>query len=135
MRPQRFTDYVLDLVKNHPTVSRVQTLAEAGDTKHPFGLAITTSSGETRWQFAGQLPDGAKHEGFTDEPVTGAPVAPLGDPASADSPEEWLAALLAQAECPEISQIERWSTREGAGPQRGATISFYDGSRIFARQF
>ncbi|MFE6223344.1 hypothetical protein [Streptomyces sp. NPDC057854] len=134
MRPQRFIDYVLDVVKNHPTVSRVQTLAEAGDSKHPFGLAITTSSGETRWQFTGQLPDGAKHEGFADEPVTGAPVPHLGDPAAASSPEEWLAAVLAQAECPEISRIERWSAREGAGSQRGATLSFYDGSRIFARQ-
>lgn len=135
MRPQRFTDYVLDLVKNAPSVSRVQTLAEAGDTKRPFGLVITTK-GESRWQFMGQLPDGAKHEGFADEPVTGTPAPQMGDPATASSPEEWFAAVVAQAESPEISEIERWSTREGSAPdaQRGVTFTFHDGSRIFARQ-
>ncbi|MFI0825738.1 hypothetical protein ACH4Q7_14920 [Streptomyces roseolus] len=136
MRPQRFAEYVLDLVKNAPSVSRVQTLAEAGDAKHPFGLVITTSSGETRWQFTGQLPDGAKHEGFADEPVTGAPAAQLGDPTAAGSPEEWFAAVLAQAESPEVSVIERWSTGEGVASdaQRGVTVTFHNGARIFARQ-
>ncbi|MFE7514405.1 hypothetical protein ACFU8I_24725 [Streptomyces sp. NPDC057540] len=135
MRPQRFTDYLLDLVKNAPTVSRVQTLAEAGDTKHPCGLAITTNDGVARWQFVGQLPDGAKHEGFTDEPVTGAPAPSMGAPAAADSPEAWLAAVLASSECPEISAINRWSTSPNASAQRGLTVGFHDGSRIFARQF
>ncbi|MBB4987508.1 hypothetical protein [Streptomyces nymphaeiformis] len=134
MRPQRFTDYVLDLAKNAPGIVRVQTLAEAGDTKRPFGLAITTSSGENRWQFMGQLPDGAKHEGFTDEPVTGTPAPAMGDPATAGSPEAWLAAVLAGAECPEISAIGRWSTSSEGAAQRGITVDFHDGSRIFARQ-
>ncbi|MCZ0981000.1 hypothetical protein O1L60_24005 [Streptomyces diastatochromogenes] len=133
MRPQRFTDYVLDLAKNAPGIVRVQTLAEAGDTKRPFGLAITTASGESQWQFMGQLPDGAKHEGFTDEPVTGTPAPAMGDPATADSPEAWLAAVLAGAECPEIRAIARWSLTPEAGAQRGMTIDFHDGSRIFAR--
>lgn len=135
MRPQRFTDYMLDLVKNTPTVSRVQTLAETGDTKHPFGLAITTNSGETKWQFAGQLPDGAKHEGFSDTPVTGTPAPASGDPATADSPEAWFAAVLSGAECPEVASIARWSTAEDAGSQRGVTVDFHNGARIFARQF
>lgn len=135
MRPQRFTDYVLDLAKNAPGVVRVQTLAEAGDTKRPFGLAMTTASGESRWQFMGQLPDGAKHEGFTDEPVTGATAPVMGDPATADSSEAWLAAVLAGAECPEILAIARWSTSPEAGTPHGMTIDFHDGSRIFARQF
>lgn len=134
MRPQRFTDYAAALAKNVPGVSLVQTLAEAGDTKRPFGLAITTSSGESRWQFMGQLPDGAKHEGFADEPVTGAPAPTLGDPATADSPEAWLAAVLAAAECPEIATIERWSTRPEPGSQHGLTVTFHNAARIFARQ-
>ncbi|MEF9883442.1 hypothetical protein [Streptomyces sp. P9-A4] len=134
MRPQRFTDYVLDLAKNAPSATRVQTLAEVGDAQRPFGLAITTANGETRWQFVGQLPDGEKHTGFTDQPVTGTPAPTLGDPAAADSPEAWLAAVLAGAECPEISAIGRWSTSSETGAQRGITVDFHDGSRIFARQ-
>lgn len=134
MRPQRFTDYVLDLVKNAPSVSRVQTLAEAGDTEHPYGLAITTAAGETRWQFVGQLPDGAKHIDFLDEPVNGDPAPALGDPASADSPEAWLAAVVAHAACPEIATIERWSTAQEPGSQRGVTFAFHNGAKIFARQ-
>ncbi|WP_329423968.1 hypothetical protein [Streptomyces sp. NBC_01268] len=133
MRPQRFTDYVLDLTKNTPGVTRVQTLAEAGDTKHPFGLAITATGRETRWQVTGQLPDGAKHEGFADTSVTGTPAPAMGDPAAADSPEAWFAAVLAAAECAEIATIERWSTAENPTSQ-GVTVGFHNGARVFVRQ-
>lgn len=134
MRPQRFADYMVDLAKNTPGVTRVQTLAEVGDTRHPFGVAITTTFGETRWQFTGQLPDGAKHEGFADEPVTGAPAPAVGDPATATVPEEWFAAALAHGDSAEISTIERWSTRPEPGSQKGVTATFHNGARIFARQ-
>ena len=135
MRPQRFTDFAIDLVKNTPGVNRVQTLTEAGDDKHPWGLAITTAAnGEVRWQFVGQLPDGAKHSTFEDVPVTGAPAATMGTPADADSPEAWLAAVLAGAECPEIATVERWSTAPDPGSQRGVTVTFHNAARIFARQ-
>lgn len=135
MRPDRFAALVTDLAKNTPTCTRVQTLAEVGDTKHPFGLAITAPAGETRWQFMGQLPDGAKHEGFADEPVTGQP-APSGPaPQASDEPEAWFAALIAHAECPEIADIERWSTRPDARrDQIGVTAKFHDGSKVFARK-
>ncbi|KUH37481.1 MULTISPECIES: hypothetical protein [Streptomyces] len=135
MRPARFTDFVIDVVKNTPAADRVQTLADAGDTKRPFGIAITPAGGgrEARWQFVGQLPESAKHDTFTDEPVTGPP-APAGPaPQADDEPEAWLAAALAHAECPEIATLERWSTRPGAGAQRGLTVTFHNGARIFAR--
>ncbi|MFG2113244.1 hypothetical protein ACGFRB_11510 [Streptomyces sp. NPDC048718] len=138
MRPHRFTDLVRDLAADDPAVSRARTLAEDGDTKHPFGLSLTlTSSGESRWQFAGQLPDGAKHEGFTDEPVTGAPAPAMGAPGTADVPEAWFAAVLTAAECPEIKAVERWSTRPaeaGESGRSGLTVTFHNGARIFARQ-
>ncbi|MFF4746807.1 hypothetical protein [Streptomyces sp. NPDC001268] len=135
MRPARFTDLVTDLAKNTPGCTRVQTLAEVGDTKHPRGLAITTSVGETRWQFMGQLPDGAKHDGFTDQPVTGSP-APAGPaPQATDAPEAWLAALVSHAESPEVAAVERWSTRQGARKGHvGVTVKFHDGSKVFARK-
>ena len=135
MRPARFAALVTDLAKNTPTTQRVQTLAEVGDTKHPLGLAITTSNGETRWQFVGQLPEGAKHDGFTDAPVTGQPAPTTPAPQASDSPEAWFAALIAHAECPEIAVIERWSTRPDSRPGHvGVTAKFHDGSKVFARQ-
>lgn len=135
MRPARFADFVIDVVKNQPTASRVQTLAEVGDTKHPFGVAITTAAGEARWQFVGQLPEGAKHDTFGDAPVTGEPAPAGAAPQPGDIPEAWLAAALAQAEDPEIAAIERWSTREGERRGNfGVTVRFHNGARIFARQ-
>ncbi|MFE9659151.1 hypothetical protein [Streptomyces sp. NPDC005955] len=135
MRPSRFTDFVIDLVKNQPTASRVQTLAEAGDKQHPRGVVITTATGETRWQFVGQLPEGAKHDSFDDAPVTDA-APPTGEsPQSDDLPEAWFAAVLTRSENAEIASVERWSTREGerAG-NHGLTVHFHNGARIFARQ-
>ncbi|MFJ9698186.1 hypothetical protein [Streptomyces fradiae] len=133
MRPARFTDLVIDVVKNQPTATRVQTLAEAGDTRHPYGVAITRDGGETRWQFTGQLPEGAKHEGFADEPVTGTPPAAGPGPQAGDDPEAWLAAALAHAESPEVATVERWSTRPESGTRKGLTLTFHNGARIFAR--
>ncbi|MER5493398.1 hypothetical protein [Streptomyces sp. NPDC002490] len=134
MRPIRFTDFVIDLVKNQPTVSRVQTLAEAGDKQHPRGIVITTGTREARWQFVGQLPEGAKHDSFDDAPVTGTPAPASPEPRTDDAPEAWFAAALAQAENPEIAGIERWSTREGEREgNQGVTVHFQNGARIFAR--
>ncbi|GAA4909631.1 hypothetical protein ACFPM3_11735 [Streptomyces coeruleoprunus] len=125
MRPARFVEFVIGVVKNRSTASHVQTLADAGDTKHPYGVVVTTDR-EVRWQFLGQLPEGAKHENFSDDPVTGAPAA--GDaPQPGEGPEGWMAATLLQAEHPEIAVVERWST------QQGMTITFHNGARIFAR--
>ncbi|MFE5594212.1 hypothetical protein [Streptomyces sp. NPDC056549] len=135
MRPQRFTEFVIDIARNSPNVQRVQTLAEAGDSKHPFGVVITTAHGETRWQFAGMLPDGAKHATFKDEPVTGTPAPAIGELAAADSPEDWLAAVVSHAQCLEIAATEQWSTAGPAKSQPGVTIIFHNGARIFARQF
>ncbi|MCP9958977.1 hypothetical protein [Streptomyces sudanensis] len=134
MRPARFAEFVIDAAKNQPATTRVQTLAEAGDTQYPYGVALTRSDGrEVRWQFTGQLPEGAKHDGFTDEPVTGTPPAAGPAPQDGDTPEAWLAAVLAHAECPEIASIERWSTRPDPGSQQGLTLTFHNGARIFAR--
>lgn len=130
MRPTRFQAFLLDLAKNTPGVTRVQSLAEAGGTKYPFGLAVATGSGEARWQIVGQLAPGEKHE-QPDVPVNGEPFRAAAE-AEADDPEGWLAAVLGRAECPEIASIERWSTRPGGKP--GLTVVFHDGARAFVRK-
>ncbi|GGZ18587.1 hypothetical protein GCM10010387_08920 [Streptomyces inusitatus] len=134
MRPQRFQSFVIDLATNHPTATKVQTLAESGETKTPGGVAITTSTGVSRWGIVGQLPDGAKHDGFEDAPVSGDPVTPGDAPQAADAPEAWLAALLAHSQSPEIASIERWSTSEDARPDYfGLTVRFHNTARVFVR--
>lgn len=135
MRPPRFVDFVVDVVKNQPTARRVQTLADDGDSKHPCGVVITTVAGATRWQVVGQLPNVAKHAGFDDSPFIGTPAAAGAAPRPGDLPEAWLAAALAHAENPEIAGIERWSTRSGERDLRyGVTVRFHNGARIFVRQ-
>ncbi|MFF3754537.1 hypothetical protein ACFYYH_29505 [Streptomyces sp. NPDC002018] len=131
MRPARFQDFALGLVRSSPGATRVQTLTEAGDSQHPFGLAITTGDGEVHWQIMGQLADGEKHE-HADVPVTGDPVQGWDEPKPGD-PEGWLAAVLARAESPEIASIDRWSLRpDGRAP--GLTVVFHNGAKAFVRQ-
>lgn len=127
MRPPRFEAFVLDLAKNTPGVTRVQSLAEAGDTTHPFGLAITTNVGEARWQIIGQLAPGEKHD-QPDVPVNGDPWTAAG----AGDPEGWLAGVLGRAECPEIANVERWLER--AGGKAGLTVAFHNGAKAFMRK-
>ncbi|WP_446039476.1 hypothetical protein [Streptomyces sp. SID1121] len=132
MRPARFQDFTLDLAKNTPGVTRVQTLADAGDTTHPFGVAITNGDGEARWQIIGQLADGEKHE-QPDVPVNGDPFGTWTEPKPGDH-EGWLVAVLARAESPEIANIEPWSTRAGGKESPGLTVFFHNGARAFVRK-
>jgi hypothetical protein len=133
MRPARFQDFVLDLVKNTPGVTSVQTLTEAGSTSYPYGLAVTTSAGEARWQILGQLASGEKHTD-PDLPVKGEPLPPGPNPAVGDSAEGWLAAVITNTRCPEIASVDRWSTQAGKQPRHGLTIDFHNGARAFVRQ-
>ncbi|KOT94513.1 hypothetical protein ADK70_12620 [Streptomyces rimosus subsp. pseudoverticillatus] len=131
MRPQRFQDFVVDLLKNSTGVTRVQPLSEAGDSRHPFGVAVTGPGGEARWQIVGQLASGTRHDD-PDTPVEGQP-APVVEPQAGDNAEGWLAAVLSAAESPEIERIERWSTRED-GSSQGVTVCFHNSARIFMRK-
>ncbi|MEV4975583.1 hypothetical protein [Streptomyces scopuliridis] len=131
MRPERFQAFTLDCVKNTPG-ARIQTLAEAGNSTYPYGLAIATPAGEARWQIYGRLATSERHTD-PDVPVTGTPV-PAGPPPSPDdSAEAWLAAVLARAQSPEIVSIDRWSTRPGKN-EAGITVTFHNGACAFVRQ-
>ncbi|MFI6702569.1 hypothetical protein ACIBJC_27105 [Streptomyces sp. NPDC050509] len=133
MRPARFQDFALDLIKNSSGVTRVQTLAGTGDTQHPYGLAVTASSGETRWQIIGQLADGEKHDD-PDTPVASDVFqATWPEPQPGDD-EGRLAACLAGAESPEVKEIARWSTRPDDATQHGLTVRFHNGAKAFVRK-
>ncbi|MEV6614279.1 hypothetical protein AB0N31_10725 [Streptomyces sp. NPDC051051] len=131
MRPRRLQDFVLDTLKNTAGALQVRTLAEAGDDKHPFGIAVSTADGEARWQIIGQLADGERHD-HQEQPVEGEPAA-WTDAVPGDSPEGWLAGAIGQARSPEIARIERWSTRDGKQEQ-GMTLYFHNGAKAYVRK-
>ncbi|MEU6480782.1 hypothetical protein ABZ858_28675 [Streptomyces sp. NPDC047017] len=124
MRPATFQAFLLDTFKNAPGVTRVQTLAEAGDTKHPYGVAVVTSDGESRWQIIGQLAEGERHE-HKEQPVQGAPGTWTGPDSG---PIGFLGAALGRAECPEIAQLASYKD-----PSAGLTVTFHNGARAFVR--
>lgn len=139
MRPDRFQHFALDLAKNAPGTSHVTTLQEAGDSKHPYGLALALGPTQARVQFTAQSAPGDRYE-QPEQPVEGDPVQPTGDPAlppgktSQADVEAWLAALLAVSGSPEMAKVERWSTRESARKDHfGVTAHFHSGARVFAR--
>ncbi|SEC05414.1 hypothetical protein SAMN04490357_1063 [Streptomyces misionensis] len=131
MRPERFQNWLLDTVKNTPDVGRVQTLAEAGIKKYPFGIAITRGGREERWQIMHQLAEGEKLD-HAESPVEGVPfTSPAPHPG--DAADVWLAGVIGAAECPEISRVDRWAARPEGSRQAGLTVFFHCGSRNFVR--
>ncbi|WP_267243894.1 hypothetical protein [Streptomyces sp. PR69] len=134
MRPARFADFVVELVKNQTDASRVMPLAEAAVGELPFGVVVERGGREERWQFIGQLADGEKHE-HPEKPVEGKPAGAGELPKGGDG-EAWFAAAVARAGCAEVAGVERWSVRAGARvDHRGVTVRFHNGARIFARLF
>ncbi|MEU9335801.1 hypothetical protein AB0D49_21890 [Streptomyces sp. NPDC048290] len=133
MRSRRFAAFALDTLKSTPGVTKVQTLADAGESKIPNGLVVVVDGKESRWGIVGQLADGERHE-HEDQPQQGTP-ATWTDPVPGDNTEGWMAAAIGRAESPEIARIERWSTREGARPgNEGVTVFFHNTARAFVRK-
>ncbi|MEU6993148.1 hypothetical protein ABZ953_21125 [Streptomyces sp. NPDC046465] len=131
MRPAAFQDFAVDLLKNSPDVQRVQTLAEAGETAYPYGLAVTVAGREVRWQVYGQLAEGAKH-GTPTADIQATPAPVVAAPVTG-TPDAWLAGVVSAAESPEIASLDAWSPREGE-TQQGVTIVWHNGEKTFIRK-
>lgn len=131
MRPARFQSWLIDVVKNAPGADGVQSLAEAGDDKHPFGVVVTRRGKKESWQITHQLADGEKHE-HEEQPVQDTPfTAPAPDTGAAA--DIWLVGVIGAAESPEIARVERWVDRPEPSSQAGFTVYFHSGSRSFVR--
>jgi hypothetical protein len=134
MRPARFQDFIVELAKASDADSAV-TLAEAGDTKHPYGLAAQVNGVAMRWQVIAQGAPGEKYD-EPETPVEGDPVGPeVLSSQDGTVAERWLAGLLVGSGCREVERIEVWSPRREAGKssQDGLTVYFRNQSRIYAR--
>jgi hypothetical protein len=94
MRPTRFQDFAVDLAKASDAASAV-TLKEAGDTKHPFGLAAKVDGKELRFQVIAQGAPGEKYD-EPEQPVEGDLIDPAAVTSQGGTPaERWLAGLIA----------------------------------------
>jgi hypothetical protein len=134
MRPARFQDFAVELATNGGATSAV-TLKEAGDTKHPFGLAAEVNGVQLRYQVIARGAPGETYD-EPETPVEGDPVAPhVLTSQDGTLAERWLAGLLVASGCREIERIEVWSPRREAGQpgQDGLTVFFRNQSRIYAR--
>ncbi|MFJ4787545.1 hypothetical protein [Streptomyces sp. NPDC088794] len=133
VRPETFQAFVIQRCQRTPAVQRAQSLEEAGDIRHPYGLVVTVGGCEARWQIVGQITEGEDHDAPA-RPVEGRPVpyTPAG-PTGRD--DDWLAAVIAAGESPEIQQIKVWSASPRAQPGHlGLTVRFHNGQRAFLRK-
>jgi len=131
MRPVRFQELATSLAKAAPSAGSVATLQEAGDKRHPFGLAATIEGKAVRIQFLAQSADGDKYS-LPEVPVEGDPITPEAVAGLKGTPEErWLAGLLAGSGSREIEGVETWSAHEGRAP--GVTVRFHSKAKVFAR--
>ncbi|MDX3232976.1 hypothetical protein [Streptomyces sp. ME19-01-6] len=128
MRPDRFQNFVRDLAKNDPRAGKAATLAEAGDTKRPFGLAVALEGREVRWQITIRSAEGDNFD-RPEKPVEVEPVTMDGP--WADGSEGWLARLLVGSGSKEIDTIDQWSLREE--PKDGLTVKCHSGAWLFVR--
>ena len=128
VRPDRFQNFVVDLARNDPRAGKAATLAEAGDSKRLYGLAVVLEGRETRWQINIRSAEGDNFD-QPERPVEGDPVS-LDGP-WAEGAEGWLAQLLASSGSKEIEDIDQWSLREE--PKNGLTVKCYSGAWLFLR--
>ncbi|MCX5239850.1 hypothetical protein OG824_32075 [Streptomyces prunicolor] len=133
MRPEIFQDYVLDLVKNAQGVQQTQTFEAAGEHRRPYGITVILDGRESRWQIAGQLAEGEKHDSPAAD-VEGEPAAYTAVDSSG-STDAWLAGVIGAAELPQIQRLDVWSARPKADPGNlGFTVHFHNGQRAFVRK-
>jgi hypothetical protein len=136
MRPARFQEFALDVVKNAPGAGEALTLKEAGESKYPYGLAVHLNGSQIKFQFVAQSAPGDRYEG-EERVVEGEPPEPVGvslpqGRVTPEAAEGWLTSVFASARCTELERVERWSTRPSGGAP-GLTAHFHSGARMFVR--
>lgn len=140
MRPDRFEQLLADANRHIPAVDGVKTLADAGHTEHPYGVAAHLSDGsQVWWSFTVQSRPGDRYEQPETEPVSGErpasivmPEQPVGAVQMSYLEEALAAQLLALDEYAEIKAVHRFSA--GEGPRAipfGLRVEFHDTSKAF----
>lgn len=133
MRPPRFQQLLLDAASTIPGVS-VKTLADAGHTRHPYGIVVEAGGQTSRWQVVSVSP-GDDYSKPEREPIIGERMAERPIPAvTADlgTVEAALVAAVLHADSGEFSRAELYTERE---PQPavgyGAAFELHSGAKVY----
>jgi hypothetical protein len=122
VRPDLFETWAVGLLAAHPAVEAAAALRDAGDTRHPYGMAIRLAAGQQfRWQITAT-------SGETYEPAQCAvdPKPPVpASPYSLEDADALLAYVLTAAGSPDLGSV---LAREG-----GLTIRCADGVTLYLR--
>jgi hypothetical protein len=135
VRPDRFLLILADAAPSIPGITGVKTMADAGETKYPYGLIVEAAGRTTRWQLVCQSAVGDRFDREELEPRIGEPIEKPDmtavDTDLADIARALVAAALA-TDPGEASRYDLYADREQPpSVGHGATIEFYDGSKIF----
>lgn len=133
MRPARFQQFLLDAAATIPGVS-AKTLADAGHTRHPYGIVVEAGGKTSRWQVVSVSP-GDDYSKPEREPIAGARLPERPIPAvtgDLGTVEAALVAAVLRADVGEFSRVELYTDRE---PQPvvgyGAAFELHSGAKVY----
>jgi hypothetical protein len=134
MRPARFQQLLLDAANSLPGAA-AKAFADAGHTRHPFGVAVEAGGRTSNWQIVVVGFPGETWGEADPEPALGEKPAAIEAPALTSDLSTVEQALVAQllASAPgEIAAVETYSTRPNPpAVGHGATLDMHDGSKVF----
>lgn len=140
MRPDRFQQMLAEANRRIPGIDAVKTLADAGHTEHPYGVAAHLAGGaQVWWSFTVESRPGDRFTQPEADPVPGERPAPIempqmsgGSVAMADLEQALASQLLALDGHAEIKAVRRFSAAEGQrGIPFGLRVDFHDTSKAF----
>ncbi|MFC0602023.1 hypothetical protein [Streptomyces palmae] len=139
MRPARFEQFLKSLLEQAGVAKEVQTAREVGDDRHPYGLAVTYSTGaRVLLQIVATSAEGDKFD-QTEQIIEGDAPAPVEAPEPFDGGQvrlelvdQHIAALVLNSGNREVASAEAFSTREAPGAVHyGVKIIYHDTSRVY----
>lgn len=133
MRPARFQQLLLDAAASVPGVS-ARSFADAGYTRHPYGIVVEAAGKTTRWQVVSVAP-GDNYQEAERPPTLGEHLperempAVTGDPATV---EQALVAAVLKTDPGEFSAVDVYSVRaEPPAVQFGAAFELHSGAKAY----
>jgi hypothetical protein len=139
VRPARFVQHLIDLVRADPQPTAAWTFAECGYTQTAHGLVLgLPTRALVYWQACGALGPGERFEN-AEQPVRGMPPPPMSMPqlpamatTAMVTVERYVGALLTGAQDKETSAVSLYADRPiGRGVPYGLNVHFHSGAKVF----
>lgn len=139
VRPARFVQHLIDLVRADNQPSAAWTFAECGYTQTAYGLVLgLPTRALVYWQAVGALPAAERFED-AEQPVRGMPPPPMSMPVLPQASmtpmvtvERYVGALLTGAQDKETAGVELYADRlRNRGIPYGLNVRFHNGAKVF----